>query len=76
MFVTPASAFLRKNPMNAKAVSPTSATKVADQIANFVKDNSTSINDLKYGEVRLMVRDGVIYQMFVSHSLIVKEKGT
>lgn len=47
---------------------------LSEQILSFANDNEKTINNLKYGEIKLLVRNGVLYQGLVSESLLVKNK--
>lgn len=44
--------------------------KIKDQIKAILESNEFNI---KYGEIKFLVRDGKVYQVLVSNSVLIKE---
>ena len=48
--------------------------QIANQIINFLKNNSNSIESLEFGEIRIEVKNKSVYRVYVSNSILVKSE--
>ncbi len=60
--------------MNIKTPKEKPQESVTQQLSSFIATEKDKIDNLKYGELRIEVRKGIIYRVFISNSVLVKQE--
>lgn len=61
--------------MSAHNVQNQLKSNLADQLIKFALENQEEFENLQFGKLEFEVRDGSIYKVLVSNSILVKGKG-
>ncbi len=60
--------------MNIKTPKEKPQESVTQQLSSFITSEKDKIDNLKYGELRIEIRKGIIYRVFISNSVLVKQE--